>query len=67
MAEFCRQCSIELFGKDFGEAARPGKPDPEPGYGWGFLCEGCGFTVVNKEGECIATHCSIHGMEKEHD
>ena len=58
MADFCKQCSIKIFGKDFGELAGLGVPGTlEQGQGWLALCEGCGSCVVNDEGECIALHC----------
>lgn len=62
MAAFCRQCSLAWFGVDYGELKPSAKeieesgPLPE-GYGYAALCEGCGFTVVNEKGECIATEC----------
>ena len=66
MADFCKQCSIEIFGKDFGDL----KPTPEQiatlkeGEGFTELCEGCGFTVVGNEGECIYAFCPKHGGNK---
>ena len=63
MADFCKQCSIELFGEDYGDF-KPHNPAPlKPGYGWPVLCEGCGPTLVNNEGECIAKDCELHGEE----
>lgn len=37
MADFCRDCSIELFGKDLGDLA--GLVD-DGNYTW-VICEGC--------------------------
>ena len=61
MADFCKQCSIEIFGEDFRElAASDGHPLP-PGHGYLALCEGCGMTVVDSEGRCVSTECEKHG------
>ena len=61
MSEFCKQCSTELFGKDFEDLAKLNNHPLEKGTGIGVICEGCGFTVVNEEGECIADNCEKHG------
>lgn len=53
MSYFCKQCSIEMFGKDFKELA-----DDVDHYD---LCEGCGHVWVSKDGECIDPECTIHG------
>ncbi len=41
MADFCKQCSIDMFGKDYGDLA--GMVDPG-GVIW-TICEGCEDTV----------------------
>lgn len=68
MADFCMQCSIEMFGRDTGDLAHL-RPDDEPlkeGYGYLVLCEGCGATMVNELGECIAKDClKKHGVRNE--
>lgn len=66
MADFCRQCSIELFGEDFRELAGLGNGVPlKEGHGWTVLCEGCGLTLVDDEGRCISKHCiKEHGKCK---
>lgn len=63
MADFCFQCSIEHFGKDYGDLAGFGPP-PEEGMGYPAICEGCGFIYVDHEGRCIDPQCEIHGKEK---
>ena len=65
MADFCMQCSIELFGEDCGDLANL-YPDEEllPGYGWAVLCEGCGPAIVDYDGRCIAKHCLKKHGEK---
>jgi len=58
MADFCKQCSIDLFGKDFEDLKGLGDGTPLPeGQGWSCLCEGCGPTVVDDDGKCTATNC----------
>jgi len=67
MADFCKQCSIELFGEDFEDLKGLGDGKVlEPGFGWSCLCEGCGSAIVNDEGECIAAHCiKKHGVSSD--
>lgn len=58
MADFCKQCSEELFDEDFKELAGLGDGSKlEPGFGWPALCEGCGPTTVNDDGICTAKNC----------
>lgn len=62
MADFCKQCSEELFGKDFGDfkgiCSKHGAQKAR------VLCERCGYTTVNDEGECISKTCfAKHGLE----
>lgn len=64
MADFCKACSIEMFGEDYGDLANLGGEEPlEEGYGYAVICEGCGPTLVNKAGECIADDCPEHGVK----
>lgn len=48
MADFCRQCSLELRGEDFFEL----EGLCQEGTTVDALCEGCGPTKVNFRGEC---------------
>ena len=48
MADFCKQCSIVAFGEDLGDLKDIAK-DEELILA---LCEGCGPTAVNIDGEC---------------
>lgn len=59
MADFCRQCSMDHFGEDFGDL-RPTRKLP-PGTSMFALCEGCGPIQVNQEGECICEDCHEKG------
>lgn len=65
MADFCKQCSIEIFCEDYRELAgisdRMGQV-LEEGCGWGVLCEGCGHTIVDNDGKCINQVCKKHGF-----
>lgn len=67
MADFCKQCSIEIFGEDFGDLANlGGEIKLEPGYYWGALCEGCGPNYVDDEGKCVSLDCAYqHGANDE--
>ena len=61
MADFCKQCSIEIFGEDYGDFNFDrGKGPLPPDIGWVANCEGCGPTLVNDEGECISPYCLKH-------
>lgn len=66
MADYCKQCSIELFDEDFRELAglvtkeQFESPDKLVAF---VICEGCGFITVNHEGECVDPNCEQHGKE----
>lgn len=65
MADFCHQCSLDMFGEDFGELAGLGDGrDLGPGSGWTAICEGCGFILVDNAGNCVA--CDLHKGEEGH-
>jgi hypothetical protein len=58
MADFCQQCSIELYKRDRGDL-KP-CPDPECDFcksverdKYVVICEGCGFTRVDEKGRCL--------------
>lgn len=58
MADFCKQCSIDHFGKDFGDLAGQ---VPE-GTVLHTLCEGCANACVDHTGQCISPSClQMHG------
>jgi len=65
MADFCRQCSIDLFGDDYRDLADLSWPsDTRMGNYAPALCEGCGVTIVDHEGKCVSEHClKQHGKE----
>jgi len=50
MADFCKQCSVDLFGQDYEEL----KGLCKEGEMASAICEGCGFIHVNHLGECLS-------------
>ena len=64
MADFCYQCSRELFpphfwGRDF--EGLTSEVDWEKGKAAVVLCESCGPIQVDPQGKCIT--CEEHSME----
>ena len=58
MADFCKQCSFDIFGEDTGDlAGLLSQEDDEAGYKAVVLCEGCGPIQVNNAGECLSADC----------
>jgi len=58
MADFCQQCSIEMFGEDFGDLkGLSTKQDTKDGLYSSALCEGCGIAIVDHAGICVDEHC----------
>jgi hypothetical protein len=56
MADFCKQCSMDVFGEDFGEMANLTTPEQTAkGLFATVICEDCGVVQVDHEGNCI-TH-----------
>ena len=54
MAEFCKQCSIKVFGEDFSDFENIVTEEQEKrGFVIHVLCEECGVTYVNRAGECM--------------
>lgn len=64
MADFCQQCSIEVFGEDMRDLAGL-NPDASITDKAGVLCEGCGWIVVDNEGKCIDPYCEVHGIAEQ--
>ena len=61
MSDFCKQCSIYMFGEDFKDLANLITKDYKIAT---VICEGCGVIEVNKEGECVTKNCfKLHGEE----
>jgi hypothetical protein len=59
MADFCLDCTIELFGKNYAEKndfrGIISKEVVDDGYLASVLCEGCGFIMVDNLGKRIST------------
>lgn len=67
MADFCKQCSIEIFGEPGIDLAGLITPAEETkGLCVLVLCEGCGPTRVDIEGNCLEYNCMRHGHNAEH-
>lgn len=65
MADFCRQCTLDnwgIEGCDYEHFAR--EPLLPQGHGFEVICEGCGFTFVDNQGNCIAEDCLQHHGKK---
>jgi hypothetical protein len=58
VAAFCEQCSIDMFGEDFGDLAGLSKEeDTENDLYCSVICEGCGCIQVDHTGKCITKDC----------
>lgn len=59
MADFCKKCSIKMFGEDYGDLANIiTEEQMKDGYVSGvIICESCGPIQVNHLGECISPDC----------
>ena len=66
MADFCKQCSIELFGEDYGNfKGLTLEKDWKDNKACIVLCEGCGYIQVDPEGNCVSKDClKKHGEIK---
>ena len=55
MADFCKTCSEELFGKEVDNDFKGmiTQEQIDDGYYMPVLCEGCGYICVDSEGYCI--------------
>lgn len=66
MADFCRACSIAIFGDDFKELASITDPEQwKLGKATCVLCEGCGPIQVDPNGNCVSRDC-LHEGEPGH-
>lgn len=58
MADFCKQCSIDMFGEDFGDLAGITTEEDTANSRFVFvICEGCGPTDVDHTGKCVSGTC----------
>lgn len=66
MADFCKQCSLDLFDSSGDFVGITTEEDERNGLYAVVLCEGCGPIQVNSKGECISVDCyEKHGLKKE--
>lgn len=66
MADFCAQCSVDTFGKDFGDMNALSKAeDTAAGIYPVVLCEGCGPIQVDHEGRCVSPDCAFDHVKNE--
>ena len=68
MADFCKQCSIAIFGSDSKDlAGLVSEEDHKKGFATGaVICEGCGYIQVNYLGECVSEDCMCAGHNVPH-
>lgn len=58
MADFCKQCGIEIFGEDLGDlAGLSTEENTAAGLYPVVLCEGCGCIQVDHTGQCVSDDC----------
>lgn len=54
MADYCKECSVDLFNSDFKELANLStEEDTKKGLFANVICEGCGFVQVDHTGKCL--------------
>jgi hypothetical protein len=62
MADFCKACSEELFGKDTKDLAGITTDDDwQKGLAGVVICEGCGYIQVDPHGNCATNDCLKKG------
>jgi hypothetical protein len=65
MADFCKQCSIDNFGDDYGDhKGHSTAEDTKNGLFATVICEGCGFVQVDHDGNCVTKDCLEHHGEQ---
>ena len=61
MSDFCKQCSMDVFGEDFGDMAKLSTLEDTANKLYAsVLCEDCGYIQVDHEGNCITHECKEH-------
>lgn len=58
MADFCQQCSLDLFGEDYRELAGLATREAEDLHPV-VICEGCGYIQVDNAGRCVSDDCLV--------
>lgn len=59
MADFCKRCSTEMFGEDYGDIKAAS------GCTLTALCEGCGMVTVDDKGDPAVAETSGDEFERE--
>jgi len=63
VADFCNQCAKDHYFEP-GDLAGLGPLKEREA--WQVICEGCGPTMVNNEGDCVSHYClKKHGKKIE--
>jgi hypothetical protein len=58
VADFCKQCSYDMFGEDFKNLCGKSTEQQTKQHIYvNVICEGCGFTYVNHLGFCVNPNC----------
>lgn len=69
MANFCLQCTTDLFGEEYAKkndfVGVSSPSDTEMGLYVTVLCEGCGPCQVDHTGRCVSKDCHERHGEKE--
>lgn len=63
MADFCLQCSLEVYGEDSRDLADFISVDEDGEIVDPYvlaLCEGCGYILVDNDGRCSDPRCVMH-------
>lgn len=66
MADFCNQCAREmgLPEGDMKGIGDPSSPPLKPGEGFPCICEGCGYILVDAEGNCMGGEGCLENHKK---
>ena len=68
MADFCQECSLDLFGEDFQDMyGLTSLQAFTEGKAASVLCEGCGWIQVDPEGDCLSEDCLKANSENHHE
>jgi len=66
MADFCKACSIEIFGEDFGDLkGLISKREYDKGMSRAAICEDCGYILVDPDGNC--SKCELKRNKEGHN
>jgi hypothetical protein len=64
MADFCKACSIEIFGRDTEDLKGIISEEKyKDGFATLVICEGCGTIQVDHLGNCLSSNCLLAGEE----